>query len=429
MKKVYFHTLGCKVNQYDTEAMLEKFLQAGYEKAESPKDADIYITNTCTVTATANKKSLQLARRKNSIAPNADLIIAGCVAQNMGEKLLDTGAKLIIGTSRRSEVVKLYEQAIKENTQICAVEDLRGCTFEPLSITNHSEHTRAVMKIQEGCNNYCSYCIIPFVRGNVRSRKLNDILVETKALAKDGFKEIVLTGIQVTAYGKDLEEKCDLADAVAIVNSVEGIERIRLSSIEPRIMTYEFVQRLKESEKLCPHFHLALQSGSDSVLKRMNRHYTIAEFKQAAKILREIFPNCMLTTDVIAGFPGESDEEFDETKQTIKQMKFLKVHAFPYSQRRGTVAAKMPDQLTKSKKAERVHELIEISTSLSNELMRTAVGSKQEVLIEEATHRNRQKGFTKNYMHVEVEGVCKPGDIVTVLINNVDGDKLIAEKV
>ena len=290
MRTVAFHTLGCKVNQYDTQAMLERFQAAGYTVVPFEGPADVYVLNTCTVTGTGDKKSMQLTRRLRREHPDSHIVLCGCLAQRKGEELLSTGARLVLGTQRRAEVVELLERAIRENRQLCAVEALTQAPFERLNITGQQEHTRATLKIQEGCNNHCTYCIIPSVRGPIRSRPLEEIRQEAERLAGAGFSELVLTGIHLSSYGRDVEERPTLLDAIAQVQAVPQVRRIRLGSLEPTIATPSFASRLKELDKVCPQFHLALQSGSDTVLARMARRYNTEMYLTGVENLRREFP-------------------------------------------------------------------------------------------------------------------------------------------
>ena len=334
MNTVAFHTLGCKVNQYDTQAMLELFRAAGYAVVPFSENADVYVVNTCTVTGTGDKKSLQLARRLRREHPESEIILCGCLAQRKGEALLDTGARLILGTQRRSEVVTLLEKAVREGVQICAVDALTTQTpFESLTITDQEVHTRAILKIQEGCNNRCTYCIIPSVRGPIRSRPLEEVAAEARRLADTGFRELVLTGIHLSSYGRDLEGGVTLLDAIQAVQAIPGVVRIRLGSLEPTIATEEFSARLAAMDKVCPQFHLALQSGSDTVLARMARRYNARMYRAAVENLRRAFPHAAFTTDVLTGFPGETEEEYQETRDMIRFVGYAKIHVFPYSQR------------------------------------------------------------------------------------------------
>ena len=334
MPTVAFHTLGCKVNQYDSQAMLELFLQSGYTQVPFDAAADVYVVNTCTVTGTGDKKSMQAVRRALKQNPASDVIICGCLAQRDGEKLLESGARLVVGVSDRARIVEMYEDAVRRGVRACTVSgDILRIPFESLSISGFSERTRAALKIQEGCDRYCSYCIIPYVRGGIRSRPLEEIREEERRMADAGFRELVLTGIHLTSYGRDLKD-ASLADAVLACRA-PGIARVRLGSLEPVVVTEDFARALREVPEICPQFHLALQSGSDTVLKRMRRRYTAEEFRQSAAILREAFPGCALTTDVICGFPGETDAEFAETADFCREIAFSRMHVFPFSARTG----------------------------------------------------------------------------------------------
>jgi len=402
MRSVAFHTLGCKVNQYDSQAMLELFQQAGYEARPFSESADVYVVNTCTVTGTGDKKSLNAVRRALRQNPAADVVIAGCLAQRDGEKLLETGARLVIGTSRRHEVVQLLEEAIEKGQRLAAVDDVLRLPYEPLRITRHEGHTRAVLKIQEGCDRYCTYCIIPYVRGGIRSRRPEDIADEARRLAAAGFQELVLTGIHLTSYGRDLkEEGVTLLDAVRACNA-PGVARVRLGSLEPVIVTEEFVSALQKESRVCPQFHLALQSGSDGVLRRMRRRYTAAEFARAAELLRSAFPHCALTTDVISGFPGETEEEFAQTMDFCRRIGFARMHVFPYSARQGTPAAKMPGQVPKSLREDRARRLIALGAEMAQSYRQSFIGETVEVLCEETEEdAGLCRGYTREYIPCE----------------------------
>ncbi|MBR6184723.1 MAG: tRNA (N(6)-L-threonylcarbamoyladenosine(37)-C(2))-methylthiotransferase MtaB [Clostridia bacterium] len=425
MPSVAFHTLGCKVNQYDSQAMLEKFAQAGYELRDFDQRADVYVVNTCTVTGTGDKKSLNAVRRALRQNPNAEVVIAGCLAQRDGEKLLSTGARLVIGNARRREVVCLLEEAIEKGERVCAVEDILRAPYEPLSISSHEGHTRAVLKIQEGCDRYCTYCIIPYVRGGIRSRKPEDIAREACRLGQAGFRELVLTGIHLTSYGRDLENQT-LLDAVRACD-VPGVARIRLGSLEPVIVTEAFVGALAEENKVCPQFHLALQSGSDAVLKRMRRRYTTEDFLSACQTLRTAFPDCAITTDVICGFPGETEEDFEETVAFCRKIGFARMHVFPYSARQGTPAAAMPGQIPKADREERARRLIKEGIEMAKSYRESLVGKEAEVLLEETDEDGTPRGYTAQYMECRVPD-GKPGEICRVRIIGAHGDGLIGEK-
>ena len=407
MKTVAFHTLGCKVNQYDSQAMLELFEQAGYQPGDFDQPCDVYVVNTCTVTGTGDKKSLQAVRRARRLNPAADIIVCGCMAQRDGEKLLaDTGARLILGTARRAEIVTLLEQAQREHTRLCAVTDVRRAAFEPLLITRQEGRTRATLKIQEGCDRFCTYCIIPYVRGGIRSRSVQDVRDEAARLAQAGYREIVLTGIHLTSYGRDLKNGDTLLSVIRAVHDIAGVERIRLGSLEPVIATADFARALGEMPKLCPQFHLALQSGCDSVLRRMRRRYDTAAFRESAQALRAVFPDCALTTDVMSGFPGETDAEHRQSLDFCREMRFARMHVFPYSEREGTAAATMPDPVPRHIREERARELIALGAGMAEDYRRAQLGTVRRVLFEQCAE-GVSVGYTPEYMRCEAPGaVC-----------------------
>ncbi len=407
MKTVAFHTLGCKVNQYDSQAMLELFEQSGYQPGDFDQPCDVYVVNTCTVTGTGDKKSLQAVRRARRLNPAADIIVCGCMAQRDGEKLLaDTDARLILGTARRAEIVTLLEQAQREHIRLCAVTDVRRAAFEPLLITRQEGRTRATLKIQEGCDRFCTYCIIPYVRGGIRSRSVQDVRDEAARLAQAGYREIVLTGIHLTSYGRDLKNDDTLLSVIRAVHDIAGVERIRLGSLEPVIATADFARALGEMPKLCPQFHLALQSGCDSVLRRMRRRYDTAAFRESAQALRAVFPDCALTTDVMSGFPGETDAEHRQSLDFCREMRFARMHVFPYSEREGTVAATMPDPVPRHIREERARELIALGAGMAEDYRRAQLGTVRRVLFEQCAE-GVSVGYTPEYMRCEAPGaVC-----------------------
>ncbi len=413
MPSVAFHTLGCKVNQYDAQAMLERFIAAGYDVRDFSQKADVYVVNTCTVTGTGDKKSMNAVRRAQKLNPAAEVVIAGCLAQRDGEKLLDTGARLVIGTSRRGEVVELLEKAVREGKQIAATQDVSKAPFERLFISADEGHTRAVVKIQEGCDRFCTYCIIPYVRGGIRSRAPEDIHAEAERLAGAGFQELVLTGIHLTSYGRDLKDATLLNAVRACV--VPGIRRLRLGSLEPVIATDGFASELSQIPEVCPQFHLALQSGSDEVLKRMRRRYTTQEFAASCDSLRRFFPGCALTTDVITGFPGETEEEFAQTLAFCEKIGFARLHVFPYSARAGTRAAQMPGQVPKALRESRARELIALGKSTARAYAATLLGTVQPVLFEDMEN-GLPRGYTPQYMDVRALG-AEPGQILNVRLD------------
>ena len=422
-KTAAFHTLGCKVNQYDTQAMRERFEEAGYRTVGFDAAADVYVINTCTVTGTGDKKSMQMIRRCHRKNPAASIVVTGCLAQRAADELKLPGVRLILGTQRRGEVVQLLEQALLQDCALIAVESLRQAPFEHLTVHAHEGHTRATMKIQEGCDRWCTYCIIPSVRGPIRSRPLDEIEREAQSLSEAGFAEVVLTGIHLTSYGRELKDGTTLLDAVRAVHAVEGIRRIRLGSLEPVIVTPEFVEGLRSLPKVCHQFHLALQSGSDTVLARMRRRYTSGQFLEACALLREAFEDCALTTDVMTGFPGETRREFEETKRTCELAGFARMHVFPYSEREGTKAAQMDGSVPRHVREERARELIALGRELEERALQACVGKTQEVLIEETDAQGLGVGYTGAYMSVRAEG-GRPGRIERVMIERAQGGEL-----
>ena len=425
-KTVAFHTLGCKVNQYDTQAMRERFEQAGCRTVGFEERADIYVVNTCTVTGTGDRKSMQIIRRCHRQNPDAAIVVSGCLAQRAGEELRLPGVRLVLGTQRRGEVVKLLEQALAQDCTLIAVETLRKAPFEHLTVHANEGHTRATMKIQEGCDRWCTYCIIPSVRGPIRSRPLDEIRAEAQSLAAAGFKEVVLTGIHLTSYGREQHGAITLLDAIRAVHEVEGIERIRLGSLEPVIVTGAFVQGIAAMPKVCHQFHLALQSGSDTVLARMRRRYTSGEFLAACAMLRGAFEDCALTTDVMTGFPGETEEEFAQTVDTCQRAGFARMHVFPYSEREGTKAAAMAGSVPRHIREERARQLIAVGKELERAALEGHIGKTDEVLIEEIDAQGRGTGYTGGYMRVHVQG-AQPGEIVRVRITGIENDELSGE--
>ena len=402
MKTVAFCTLGCKVNQYETNAMMQKMIEAGYEVVDFETKADIYIINTCTVTNMADKKSRQMLRRVKEINPEAILVAVGCYAQVAKEKLEQIPEiDLILGINEKNDIVKYVEQTSK-NTYVSDV--LHQTEFLDFGDVTYTEKTRAVIKVQDGCNQFCSYCIIPYARGRIRSRRPESVIKEITDVAKEGIKEVVITGIHIASYGKDfnMEPEYMLIDLLEEIQKVDGIQRIRLGSLEPTLITEEFVTRLKKLSKICDHFHLSLQSGCDETLKRMNRKYTTDQFRHVVKLLREAYPEVHLTTDVIVGFPGETEEEFNKTYEFLKEIKFYKMHVFKYSQRSGTVAAKMHNQIDGNIKEKRSNKLIELSDKNEKEYNKKYIGKEVKVLLEER-EGEYLKGHTTNYMVVKMK--------------------------
>ena len=424
--KVAFHTLGCKVNQYDSQAMLELFERAGYEAGDFDDVCDVYVINTCTVTGTGDKKSLQAVRRAQRLNPGAEIVICGCLAQRDGEALLQsTGARLVLGTARRGEVVELLEKAVREDTRLCAVTDVRRAAFEPLLITRHEGRTRATLKIQEGCDRFCAYCIIPYVRGGIRSRAVSDVYEEAARLSAAGYREIVLTGIHLTSYGRDLRDGTDLLGVVRAVHELPGVERIRLGSLEPVIATEAFARALGALPKVCPQFHLALQSGCDSVLRRMRRRYDTAAFRESAAALRAVFPDCALTTDVMSGFPGETETEHRQSLDFCREMAFSRMHVFPYSERAGTPAAEMDGAVPRNIREDRARELIALGRRMAAAYGQRQVGSVRSVLFETCAD-SVAAGYTMEYMRCECPG-ARPGETRDVLITGCQNDTFTGE--
>lgn len=415
-KSMAIFTLGCKVNRYDSEAIEETFIEAGYRVVSFEEKAHVYIINTCTVTHMSDRKSRQMIRRAKKINPDAIVVVVGCYAQVAREEIeAIEEVDLIIGTDKRLQILEAVEEFNKTHQPMNFVENIMETyEFEELKINNMDKRTRAYLKIQEGCNNYCSYCIIPYARGNIRSRKPDNIVDEVRRLASEGFKEIVLTGIHVASYGKDLKDT-NLIEIIKLVHEVEGIERIRLSSIEPKVITDEFIEEILKLPKFCKHFHLSLQSGSDTVLKRMKRRYTADEYKEAVEKLRSEFNDISFTTDIIVGFPGETEEEFIETVEFIKDIKFADIHIFPYSPREGTPAATMKEQVSPQLKQERVKELSKVSGEIRKKITKEYIGKRLPVLFEHSHKDNIYEGHTDNYMKVS----CKSEEDISNQIKDI----------
>ena len=404
MKKAALHNLGCKVNAYETEAMQEILEKHGYEIVPFGEKADVYLINTCSVTNIADRKSRQMLHRARKMNPDAVVIAAGCYVQAAGRELLqDSSVDILIGNNEKANLPEILK-AWEEEHDASHIHDLtREHTYEELRLSHTAEHTRAYMKIQDGCNQFCTYCIIPYTRGRVRSRKIEDIEAEAKRLAVGGYKEIVLTGIHLDSYGVDLENE-NLLDVIRRIAAIDGIERIRLGSLEPRIMTEEFVEGLASVKELCPHFHLSMQSGCDETLKRMNRKYDTEEFLACCDRLRAYFDEPALTTDVIVGFPGETEEEFETTVEFIKKIRFYETHVFKYSRRKGTRADRMPDQIPEQIKTKRSEKLLELHRENSKNYRNRLIGTTVEVLMEEAQEIDGicwQVGHTREYVRLQ----------------------------
>ena len=432
MKNVALHNLGCKVNSYEIEVMQENLEKNGYKIVPFAPGADVYIINTCTVTNIADRKSRQMLHKAKKMNPDAIVVAVGCYVQTGTENVKqDECIDLAVGNNRKKDIVSILEEFVKEKEADRADKTLHETTipdindgkqeYEEMTLTRAGEHTRAHIKIQDGCNQFCSYCIIPYARGRVRSRKEEDILKEVKGLVEAGYKEVVVTGIHLSSYGLDFIDKASgdylqgvdirtqaynkgyLLDILEKINKIEGLERIRIGSLEPRIVTKEFALRLKALDKLCPHFHLSLQSGCNETLKRMNRHYSAEEFKEKVEILREVFDNPAITTDVIVGFPGETEEEFEATYKFLEDICFYEMHVFKYSKRQGTVAAARKDQVDDRLKTERSNRLLELEQMQSSQYRKSYIGTNVEALMEEEKVIKGQKyqvGYTKTYVKV-----------------------------
>lgn len=405
MKKAALHNLGCKVNAYETEAMQHLLEEAGYEIVPFIQKADVYVINTCSVTNMADRKSRQMLHKAKKNNPDSIVVAAGCYVQTSEKEVLnDLSVDIVIGNDRKHDLVRLLEEYSLDSVND-TVDDINDGKhdFEELFIDQTKEHTRAFIKVQDGCNQFCSYCIIPYARGRVRSRRFENVIAEVERLAANGFKEVVLTGIHLSSYGVDFEEATGLLELIQAVNAVKGIERIRLGSLEPKIVTEHFASELSKLDKICPHFHLSLQSGCDATLKRMNRKYTTKEYERGCELLRKYFVHPAITTDVIVGFPGETEEEFEQTKAYLERIHFYEMHIFKYSKRKGTRAAVMPDQIDEQIKAVRSEKLIALGHDMSKEFRKFYIGKNEEVLFEEKAVIGDKEyfvGYTKEYVKV-----------------------------
>ncbi len=408
MKKAALHNLGCKVNAYETEAMQHLLEEAGYEIVPFTQKADVYVINTCSVTNMADRKSRQMLHKAKKNNPDSIVVAAGCYVQTSEKEVLnDLSVDIVIGNDRKHDLVRLLEEYSLDSVND-TVDDINDGKhdFEELFIDQTKEHTRAFIKVQDGCNQFCSYCIIPYARGRVRSRRFENVIAEVERLAANGFKEVVLTGIHLSSYGVDFEEATGLLELIQAVNAVKGIERIRLGSLEPKIVTENFASELSKLDKICPHFHLSLQSGCDATLKRMNRKYTTKEYERGCELLRKYFVHPAITTDVIVGFPGETEEEFEQTKAYLEHIHFYEMHIFKYSKRKGTRAAVMPDQIDEQIKAARSEKLIALGHDMSKEFRKFYIGKNEEVLFEEKAVIGDKEyfvGYTKEYVKVAKE--------------------------
>ena len=422
-KKVALHNLGCKVNAYEVEAMQQLLENAGYETVPFEEGADVYVINTCTVTNIADRKSRQMLHKAKKMNPDAIVVATGCYAQADTEKLKeDTAVDLILGNNQKTQIVEALEEYEKEHAkQVQVIEINHTKEYEELSISSTAEHVRAYIKVQDGCNQFCTYCIIPFARGRVRSRKIEEVLSEVETLAAKGYKEVVLTGIHLSSYGVDFpkEERESLLSLIQAVSRVEGISRIRLGSLEPRIITEEFLEGIVKTGKVCPHFHLSLQSGCNKTLKNMNRRYSAQEYAEKCELIRKFYPAPALTTDVIVGFPQETEEDFEESYEFVKKIHFYETHIFKYSRRHGTKAASMDGQLTEAAKAQRSDRMLELHEIRAREYEEAMIGKKMELLLEEEIEidgRPWYVGHSREYVRAVIRktDAHRVNDLVTV---------------
>ena len=422
-KKVALHNLGCKVNAYEVEAMQQLLENAGYETVPFEEGADVYVINTCTVTNIADRKSRQMLHKAKKMNPDAIVVATGCYAQADTEKLKeDTAVDLILGNNQKTQIVEALEEYEKEHAkQVQVIEINHTKEYEELSISSTAEHVRAYIKVQDGCNQFCTYCIIPFARGRVRSRKIEEVLREVETLAAKGYKEVVLTGIHLSSYGVDFpkEERESLLSLIQAVSRVEGISRIRLGSLEPRIITEEFLEGIVKTGKVCPHFHLSLQSGCNKTLKNMNRRYSAQEYAEKCELIRKFYPAPALTTDVIVGFPQETEEDFEESYEFVKKIHFYETHIFKYSRRHGTKEASMDGQLTEAAKAQRSDRMLELHEIRAREYEEAMIGKKMELLLEEEIEidgRPWYVGHSREYVRAVISktDAHRVNDLVTV---------------
>lgn len=418
--KVAFSTLGCRVNVYESEAMAEKFIREGYEVVEPSEVADVYVINTCTVTNMGDKKSRQIISKSRRLNEDAKIAVVGCYSQMAPKEVSEIpGVDVVLGTRNKGDVVYYVNKARNEGKSQVHVESvIKNKKFEDLNIEEYQDKTRAFLKIQDGCNRFCTYCIIPYSRGSVCSKDPRKVMEEVKKLAEHGFKEIILSGIHTASYGLDLEGKITLIDLIEDIENIEGIQRIRIGSIEPAFFTKEVIEKMKTFKKLCPHFHLSLQSGCDSTLKRMNRRYTADEYKAAVELIRETMPDVSITTDVIVGFPGETEEEFKETFDFLKDIKLTKTHIFKFSPRKGTRAEKMDGQLDGNVKDKRSKILMDLNKKNESEFNKKFLGKELDVLFEGNVRNGLAEGYAPNYIKVQVpsNGLDLSGKILKVKI-------------
>ena len=441
MKKVAFHTLGCKVNIYETEAMQELMQKAGYSIVDFDDKADIYVVNTCSVTNMADRKSRQMLHKAKKDNPDAVIVAVGCYVQAAAKSIKqDEKIDIIIGNNMKNKIADIindyYEHQDPNTVDISGdfVLDISKIKeYEEFRVLKHKEHTRAFIKIQDGCNQFCSYCIIPYTRGRVRSRSIEEIEKEVRDLVHAGYKEVILTGIHISSYGLDFEDRIQLIELVEKVAAIEGVKRLRISSLEPRIITEEFVERLAKLDNFCPHFHLSLQSGSDNTLKAMSRRYDASEFKEGVRLIRKYFYMPALTTDIIAGFPGETEDDFTESLEYIRDIGFFELHVFPYSKREGTKAASMKETLSNKDKTRRVNLLLSMQEPIRRKFLEEKIGKEVEVLIEsEFEHENKRYvlGHSKEYIKVALPYIEKARNMIipAQLISFIKDDIILGEE-
>ena len=430
-RKAALHNLGCKVNAYELEAIQQMLEQQGYEIVPFAPGADIYIINTCTVTNIADRKSRQMLHKAKKMNPDAVVVACGCYVQAAGEKLeQDSAIDLVVGNNKKKEIPAILEEYFREKEEgrsgsgTWVTDMTHNREYETLSISRTAEHTRAFIKVQDGCNQFCTYCIIPYARGRVRSRRPEDVLEEVRRLAESGCQEVVLTGIHLSSYGVDLEEGQNLLALIRTIHAVDAIRRIRLGSLEPGIITEEFAEAIAALPKVCPHFHLSLQSGCDTVLERMNRRYRSEEYKEKCRLLRRVYDRPALTTDVIVGFPGETEEEFEASRAFVEEVNFFETHIFKYSRREGTRAAAMPDQIPEQEKTRRSHILLELDAQRRQEYMESFLGEEKEVLLEEKVEldgKNWWVGYTREYLKAIVpdDGKNRANEMISVRFSKI----------
>ena len=419
-RRAAFHTLGCKVNAYETEAMEELLQTAGYDIVPFTEQADVYVVNTCSVTNMAERKSRQMLHRAKKLNPEAVVVATGCYVQVSEEEArADAAVDLVLGNNQKRQIVTALDAYFEGRAFDDVLADVEKEQYEELEVSTVLEHTRAFVKVQDGCNQFCSYCIIPYARGRVRSRRMENVIAEIKRLAEAGIQEVVLTGIHLSSYGREIDGESHLIELIEAIHPIDGISRIRLGSLEPRIITEEFVGRLKKLHKVCPHFHLSLQSGCEETLKRMNRHYTPEEYYEKCKLLRAAFENPAITTDVIVGFPGETDEEFDKTRQFLEKVHFYEMHIFRYSRRKGTRADKMENQIPEETKAQRSSILSSLESQMTKEFRTKWTGTCVKVLLEERQEINGVSymvGHTPEYIKCAVETDAPDNTIIDAII-------------